>query len=272
MKKIMKFLLILLSGCFLFTSVSCINIGNENDTNNDPNNSPPIKNQLDYELNEEQTGWIIKGIGTCNDSDLIIPETHEDIKVVGIDEGAFQAVGMLTSVHISKNIKSIGEDAFLNCNRLAKITVDEENSWFSAQNDILYNKEKTKLVAAPKMVEGEIIIPGTLGVVENYSYGFLANISSFTLGEGITKIEDQAFSYSTSISYVVFPKSLTNIGTNIFTMCQALDAIYYKGTKADWSKVKKDSSLVIPVYYYSENEPSEEGNYWREVNEKPMMW
>ena len=264
-----------LLGCSMVVMASACGItesfSSESSKKEEEQNTPPV-NELEYELNAQSTGYIVKGIGTCTDINLIIPQTYKEVSVTEIAESAFEDCTKLTSVHISKNIQKIGEDAFLNCNRLEKITVDNENEYFCTQSDILYNKEKTKLVAAPKMVGGEVIIPSTLSVIENYSYGYLANVDSFKLEEGITEIKDEAFAYSTAISYVVFPKTVSSIGTNIFTMCQALSAVYYGGTQSDWNKVKKDSSLVIPVYYYSETEPTEEGNYWREVDGEPVEW
>ena len=122
------------------------------------------------------------------------------------------------------------------------------------------------------MVGGEINIPSSLRIIENYSYGYFANIDSLKFEEGIIEIKDEAFAYSTAISYVIFPKTLTNIGTNIFTMCQALSAIYYRGTQAECNIVRKDTSLTVPVYYYSETEPTAEGNYWHELDGEPVEW
>lgn len=275
-KRILKCISILLGCSMVGMSSSC---GVIEDCSNVIKNNPKEEEQntlpvyeLEYELNAQKTGYIVNGIGTCTDIDLIIPHTYNEIPVTEIAESAFENYTKLTSVHISKNIQKIGEDAFLNCNKLEKITVDNENAYFSTQNDILYNKGKTKLVAAPKMVGGDVIIPGELNVVENYSYGYLANVNSFILSEGITQIKDEAFAYSTAISYVIFPKTLTNIGTNIFTMCQALSTIYYRGTQSDWNKIRKDTSLTVPVYYYSETEPTAEGNYWHELDGEPVEW
>lgn len=271
-KGITRFFLTLFSVCLLFTGGSCGNNDTQDENGGTPSKPSTSINQLEYELNEAQNGWIVNGIGTSKEKDLVIPEMYDELKVVEIAESAFEAVGSLTSVHISKNVERIGKNAFSNCNQLAKITVDEANDFFSSQNDILYDKGKTKLIAAPKMAEGEIKIPGTLGVIKNYAYGYLTNVSAFWVEEGITQIEDQAFANSTAIGYVVFPKSLTKIGNNVFTMCQALHSVYYRGTKDEWNRVKKDASMTTSVYYYSESEPEQDGNYWREVNGTPTAW
>ncbi|MBR2336708.1 MAG: hypothetical protein IKA61_02045, partial [Clostridia bacterium] len=44
---------------------------------------------LEYELNADQTGYIVVGIGTCNDTDLIIPTTYQGKPVTSIGEDAF---------------------------------------------------------------------------------------------------------------------------------------------------------------------------------------
>ena len=272
-KKFLKFAAILLGCSMAFISASCsATKDNSNNLSEGETNTSVVK-ELAYELNAQKTGYIVKGIGTCTDIELIIPKTYNEVSVTEIAASAFENCTKLTSIHISSSIEKIGEGAFLNCNKLKKITVDTENDYFCTQNDILYNKGKTKLVAAPKMVGGDVIIPGELNVIENYAYGYLANVNSFILSEGITQIKDEAFAYSTAIGYVVFPKSIISIGRNIFTMCEALSAVYYRGTQADWNKVAKDdASLRTTVYYYSENEPTGQGNYWYELDGEPVEW
>ena len=58
-------------------------------------------------------------------------------------------------------------------------------------------------------------------------------------------------------------------------------AVYYEGSKEDWENITRfgdDFSDYIeyhvpPVYYYSETEPTTEGNYWYyDENGVPKVW
>ena len=53
-----------------------------------------------------------------------------------------------------------------------------------------------------------------------------------------------------------------------FYYSDGLEAVYYKGSEEDWSKIEGNDELSgVTKYYYSETKPEAEGNYWH-YNEK----
>ena len=73
---------------------------------------------------------------------------------------------------------------------------------------------------------------------------------------------------------IVLPKSIKNIGKEALAS-NYIECIYYKGNVADYNKIQsasdyKKASTVL--YYYSETEPTEVGNYWHYVDSKPTAW
>ena len=83
-----------------------------------------IPSGLEYELNEEETAYTVTGIGTCKDTDIVIPaEYGEGIPVTGIGETAFSRCNTLTSIIIPDNVTSIGEYAFSFCSALTSIEI-----------------------------------------------------------------------------------------------------------------------------------------------------
>lgn len=66
-----------------------------------------------------------------------------------IDTRAFEGANKMTSFLVSKDVKSIGELAFLYCVSLEKINVDPLNPYFTEIDGVVYTKDKTKLVAYP---------------------------------------------------------------------------------------------------------------------------
>ena len=75
---------------------------------------------------------------------------------------------------------------------------------------------------------------------------------------------------------IVIPDSVTSIGSYAFRSCSRLTSVYYKGTASEWSAISIDwynSPLKNATrYYYSETEPTEEGNYWHYVDGKVTVW
>ena len=64
---------------------------------------------------------------------------------------------------------------------------------------------------------------------------------------------------------VILPKNVKKIITND-SVVRVLE-LYYKGTAEDWERIEKISEFKGTVYFYSEDEPTEEGNFWHYDND-----
>lgn len=65
----------------------------------------------------------ITGIGTCTDSEIIIPESIDGIKVGIIGESAFENNSNITSVHLPSSLWGIANRAFYGCKNLKEINI-----------------------------------------------------------------------------------------------------------------------------------------------------
>ena len=83
-----------------------------------------VSKGLEYSLNADGKSYTVTGIGTCKDTNLIIPSLYNGKPVTSIGMGAFGSNVSLTTVTISKSITSISDNAFMNCFNLTKITFD----------------------------------------------------------------------------------------------------------------------------------------------------
>ena len=68
-------------------------------------------------------GYEVVGIGSCQDSIVIIPNTYEGEKVVSIGEKAFNNCDQITTVVIPENVKTVKSSAFANCNYLDNVYI-----------------------------------------------------------------------------------------------------------------------------------------------------
>ncbi|MBD5391159.1 leucine-rich repeat protein [bacterium] len=66
---------------------------------------------LTFELNEEGTGYIISASRFEGES-IVIPNTYQNLPVVGIADQAFEGCSSLTSIYIPTSIKSVGENIY----------------------------------------------------------------------------------------------------------------------------------------------------------------
>lgn len=76
---------------------------------------------LNYTINGD--GYQISGIKDKTVTEIIIPESYNDKKVIGIAGGAFRDYDKLKSVIIPDSVTSIGSSAFDNCSGLTSVTI-----------------------------------------------------------------------------------------------------------------------------------------------------
>lgn len=114
-------------------------------------------------------------------------------------------------------------------------------------------------------------IEAGLTIIGDYAFNGCVNLKSVEIGEGVTIIGNFfAFTYCSSLESVVIPVSTTCIGLSTFSGCTSLKSVYYKGTEESWNNITivPDYTELLNAtrYYYSESEPTGEGNYWHYDN------
>lgn len=87
------------------------------------NEMPPASEGLLYERQEfpDQTVYFVVGIGSCTDTTIVIPSTHQGCPVWEISERAFKDCTQITEVYVQEGIQYICQDAFANCSSLSAI-------------------------------------------------------------------------------------------------------------------------------------------------------
>ncbi len=176
----------------------------------------PVSEGLTYRLNEAQDGYIVTGIGDCKDTDLFIPETHENLPVTSIRNYAFRSCSSLTSIEIPDSVTSIGYEAFYNCSKLESIAVAAENPNYSSQDGILYNKAKTEFVHIPEAIKGAVTIPNGVTSIGIGAFYGCDSLTSIKIPDSVTSIGERAFYYCTSLTSIEIPDSVTSIEEHAF--------------------------------------------------------
>ena len=176
---------------------------------------------LEYELNNDETGYILTGIGECTDTNVIIPSTHEGLPVVAIGDRALHSCSSFTSISIPDSITYIGEDAFAYCTSLVRITipesvvfigkspffrcsslisidVDRNNSYYMSIDGNLYSKDgKTLIQYAIGKTDVSFIVPDDVTVIERAFSG--CNLASITIHDNVTSIARFTFSHCSNL-------------------------------------------------------------------------
>ena len=145
----------------------------------------------------------VKGIGKwafANCTDLMSISISNSVTEIG--EMAFYYCSGLTSIIIPNSVTAIGECAFLDCTRLTSIKADASNKNYSSVDGVLYNKDKTILVAYPTGREGTFTIPSGVLRIENNAFNRCVNLTSITIANSVTAIGECVFEGCTRLTSI----------------------------------------------------------------------
>lgn len=147
--------------------------------------------------------------------------------VTSIGGSAFNMCESLEEISISKNVESIGSGAFSKCYSLKKIVVDEENGYYSSDEyGVLFNKDKTELIAYPASAEAEhYVIPESVEVIAKEAFRYSENLVGVTIPDGIERLEIRVFADCSKLKSVTIPDSIKYIATEAFYNCSSLSKV-----------------------------------------------
>jgi hypothetical protein len=173
--------------------------------------------------------------------------------VTSIGNSAFSS-NKLTSVTIPNSVTTIGKSTF--SGNPTVINVDAGNSAYSSDNGILYNKNKTSLVAYPSATGAFTIPNGITSIEEEAFYGCnkltsvtipnsitsigkrafpSCGITNIIIPNSITSIKEEAFYNCYNLTSVTIPNSVTTIGNKAFNSCDSLTSVTFEGISTNLS-------------------------------------
>lgn len=189
------------------------------------NEPDPDEPALEYKLNSNGTEYYVAGLGTCTDTEIVIPNTYKGLPVTEIRSEAFNNCTELTSVIMPDSITRIGDFAFSNCSGLT-----------------------------------EIVLPDSVKRLYAAAFSGCTNLTSITLSDNLEFIDQVAFARCTSLTSIVIPDSVIEIGEstlnpNIFDGCTNLQTIFCEWESVDDFECDGDwigSGVHATVYWADE--------------------
>ena len=145
--------------------------------------------------------------------------------VTSIGGRAFYGCSSLTSVTIPDSVTSI-DNSFFGCVSLKSFTVSESNSAYSSKDGVLFNKNKTKLVAYPAgKTNTSYTIPDSVTSIGYSAFYGCSSLTSVTIPDSVTSIGSEVFYGCSSLTSVTIPDSVTSIGYDAFSGCSSLTSV-----------------------------------------------
>ena len=214
---------------------SCVNCGQ------------PASEGLDMVLISEGE-YTVSGIGTCTDTEILIPTTYNGLPVVSVEASAFLNNTAITSVVLPDGITSIGENAFNGCESLTSVTFGK-NSQLSSIGPGAFNYCYSL---------ESITIPESVTSIGSDAFYYCYGLRSVTFGENsqLTSIGDGAFNWCESLESITIPASVTSIGEWAFVECYRLVEVWNL-SKLNITAGSEDNGYVGYYAKRVETEPSE---------------
>lgn len=149
-------------------------------------------------------------------TELTLPDTLESI-------GAFCFSEFIQKIHIGAALKDLTNLELEYNKALKEITVSPESNTFSAEDGILYNKDKSELIIYPCLKEDEsIMIKDSVTAISDYAFSGAYNLKQISFGKHIEKIGIEAFADCCSIEYIYLPNTIKEVGYTAFYNCKNL--------------------------------------------------
>ena len=214
--------------------------------------------KVTWSLNTENSTLTIAGQGEMqyyNSYVYVRPwDSYKDsISTVIIENGvtsitscAFEKFSKLTSVEIPESIKSIGQNAFLNCDTLSFVDIPSLTAWcqIDFQSDSanpLFNNGVSLYIDGKKPTD--LVIPDGITKINDYAFLGLRSLTSVTLPETVVSIGEKAFRFCENLTSVTIPSSVTSVGRDAFSICFKLTSVHISDLNA-WCRINFKGDFI----------------------------
>lgn len=187
---------------------------------------------LRYPWKKSGSSFVIPGEvteiapGAFSGSDLETISIPQGVVSIGV--GAFCDCTKLTSLNIPASVQSVGL-SLLGPNgdympALTSVNVDEANLYYSSQDGVLFNKNKSTLIFYPMNKSGSsYTIPNGVTHIGKCAFAYGRKLTNITIPLSVTSIGSEAFAWA-GIKNIDIPINVTSIEYGTFEGCESLEA------------------------------------------------
>lgn len=167
--------------------------------------------------------------GCSSLSEINLPST-----LTTLERWAFRASG-LTSVYIPAGVTGNLEDGvFRDCGALTEFKVDHANRHYcSSPPGVLTDSDY-------------VLFDSTGSTLIQYPAG---RAGGYTAPPTLTRVHDHAFSGAAGLTQITFPESLTLLGEELFSGCDQLEKVYFRGDAPEWIGSNPFEETQAALYY-----------------------
>ena len=164
--------------------------------------------------------------------------------VTSIGDSAFAGCSSLSNIAIPSSVNSIGDWAFSGCSSLEYISIPKNviclngNPFFNwngkldclspnfiYEDDVLFNKNKSKIISFRNQAVISYIIPDSVTSIGDRAFSGCSFLFGIVIPSSVTSIGDRTFCGCSFLTEVDIPDSVTSIGNGAFYDCNSLRSV-----------------------------------------------
>ena len=172
----------------------------------------------------------------CDIGALRLPDSLRSI-----GEQAFYSC-MLTEIEIPAGVTEIGEGMLRGNNFLVRIRVEEGNSAYCAEDNVLYSADKTQLLCyAAGNYARDFRVPESVTRIAAFAFTGFRLLGTLSIPAGVTDISDEAFRHCYGVSAI-------QVAEDNPSYCSADGVLYDREMQRllRYPSEKQDESFVLP--------------------------
>lgn len=220
-----------------------------------------------------KTVTITKYTGT--ESTVILPSTISSWPVTKIGEDALKDNTTITSVTIPASVTEIGSNAFADCTNLTSVKYKGDWSNLTIQSgnpavqdaanaplfDFKFTPDNTAVIVTRyNGTAADVTIPsrykGKPVTMIDHAAFFNSVVTSVTIPDSVTSIDDNAFGFCSQLTNISIPNSVTYIGFSAFAHCTSLKSITLPSSLSSISEALFSGCSQLTTIHIPDSVPS----------------
>ncbi len=161
----------------------------------------------------------------------------------------------LKTAYIPDSVSKIGSIAFTGCSNLTEIIVDDNNLNYCSVDGVLFNKDKTILLAYPAgKSANEYTVPDSVEIIESNAFCYCDYLSNVIIPDSVRVIGNFIFRGCANLNNIVIPDSVTKTGSGVFDSCDSLTNVKLSENVTDYYNFYDDEYAyaydgIFPGYF-----------------------
>ena len=146
----------------------------------------------------------------------------------------------ITNLTLNSDLEEIADGAFKQLDKLETIQLDDANTNFKVIDNVLYNKDISKILCFPRLRAGEYVMPSTITTMVPSQFYNCSELTDVTFSTNLEAIPENAFYGCTKLTSLTIPSNIKELGKYAFYGCSELTSV-----------TLPSNLLIMPDYAFS---------------------